>query len=556
MMTESVLGRKKGAEAISGSFVSGMVHELSTPFTQRLGILVFSCLAAFLLYKKILCLPALHGATLWPLAVAVALALAGIRVRTNALPRPTRIVLRTILALFGLYLLASYPTLSTDALTRAETLSLGPGRIVAALTAFAACVFPSLGLASLTYVVWYKGFLSRHLGLTISSTDYIPLVEIGLFLILSAMLWAVFRRFSFWNPLREREEDNDPEQLAPMESVFLFALAAHMANYFHSGWKKLFLGEHLWSWALENHTHNLISNGWALGQLPISFSPGLTELSYDMLAKLVVPINLLLLIGQLFALVVLFRIRRTLWATLFYDLTHIVIFICSGIFFYKWIVLNAAIVAALNGMKEKIVPPLLAVSLSLFVLVAPFVFFVAHLGWWDTPALNMERISAVTTDGREIPVPSNFWGSFSVRAAQQRLIWNKSDGFIPTGTYGVVFDQADMRRAEACDYDLPSSDQTDVLDRTTGEDSPLSRFVRSHHRWALGHARTGGNWLYDFYPHHIFSMPWEFREFMTLDLRTVVADRYSIKAACVTRNQGGFGIETLREKSYDIFVAG
>lgn len=510
------------------------------------------CLAVFAGYKHFFIIPASAQGNAAGFAASLLVALACARVKITSLPAANRIVLRVILGLFCLYLLASFPTLPLDHLDPLSHVLMGQGRYAAALCAAIGFFRPSFGLIPLIYVVWYKGVLSRFMGYEISWTDYTPLVEVGLVITFSALIWAGISRFSFWRPLIDVKKDQ--QTLLPLEKLFLLSVAVHMANYFHSGFKKLWLGDNVLSWALHNKTQYLISNAEALGQLPTSFSDTLTGLSYQALAFVVVPTNFILLAGQLLALVALFRIRWGITATLFYDLTHAVIFVTSGIFFYKWIALNAAIVMALNTMRKKTVPIFLRALILATIILSPGVFFVANLGWWDTPALNVERIDAVTRDGREIAVPSNFWGAFSVRMAQQRLIADKSDGFFPTGTYGATPRQEDMRTAESCGFKLPPAGQSDVIDKTFAQDSRIEDFIRNYHQWALNRAGEKGNWIYDLYPHHIFSSPWEFMDFMKVDLHDIVAYRYSITAICASMDRGAMKKVVVREKSHVILI--
>ena len=70
------------------------------------------------------------------------------------------------------------------------------------------------------------------------------------------------------------------------------------------------------------------------------------------------PINFATLFGQLAAVLMLFRRKLMIAITLFYDLAHIVIFFVT-VFFWKWILLNLALVAAI-----RLLPPFVEENVS------------------------------------------------------------------------------------------------------------------------------------------------------------------------------------------------
>lgn len=290
-----------------------------------------------------------------------------------------------------------------------------------------------------------------------------------------------------------------------------------------------------------------------LKQFPLSFSPWLSAFSYEAFEIIVIPSNFLIFVGQLCALFALCRIRWALWTTIFYDVTHIIIFVCSGIFFYKWILLNTSVVIALKTLKNKVITPVLAISLMMVIIAAPKLFFVAKLGWWDTSALNIERIHAITKDDKIIAVPTNFFGGFSVRMAQQRLIWDKSNGFFQTGTYGITLKKNVMEAANQHSLKILDVKDGDAIENYfSQQDNLIELFIKKHHRWALQSKGSKNNWFFDAYTHHIFSMPWEYEEFNNLDLDDIVAYRYSIESVYLGYENGVFTRSVIRENHHDI----
>ncbi|MCC6598987.1 MAG: hypothetical protein IT559_09380 [Alphaproteobacteria bacterium] len=478
--------------------------------------------------------------------IVLGVAAAGSFLKMSDFVLPSRIVLRTIFGLFGLYVLAAYPTMPDAGLSALDGWLLHYGRFVAAGFAALALLRPSFGLVLLAYIFWFKGQLSAFFIAKLSVTDYMPLIEVAAFIVIAQMIWMVFARLKLYPP----EAPRDERILNTGEKIFLCAVAVHMANYFYSAVQKILIGDHPLSWVLENQTQVLTSNALAYGQLPISFSPFLTGLSYDGLALLIVAVNFVLFFGQLFSLIALLRVRWGIWTTLFYDLTHVVIFITSGIFFYKWIILNLSVVMALETLKKRVVSPAIGLLLMCMVVSAPAAFWVAHLGWWDTPQTNIEYFSAITKDGREIKVPSNYFGGFSIAVGQQRLIPDKTEGFLPTTTYGLTRDQHIMEQGLACRLENGAGDVITTV--FADPENKIEPFIRAYHQWVLKRAGPDGHWSFDLYPHHIFSFPWDFTAFNTLNLNDIATYRYTIQSACVRMEKGRAVITVTKEGHHDI----
>ncbi|MGB1077791.1 MAG: hypothetical protein ACPG05_05735, partial [Bdellovibrionales bacterium] len=337
----------------------------------------------FALYKLLVLYPVGKQLNEVVLIVPVLFAIIGTKIRVSEFPPSFRILLRTMAGVLAVYLLCAYPTMLTTQQPEHVGFLVEYGRLFAVLAGFIGCFFLMWGLIPFTFLVWYKATQGDFLGLNLSHTDYFPLFEIGIFLIFLGVSFKAVQRFL---PEKEEEKSDDPKRLSVMERVVLVSIAVHMANYFYSAMKKVVIGETPFAWIFENQTQYLLLTAKELGQLPIGFNDAFTNIVYTILDLTVLPTNALLFFGQLFALIALCRIRWGIWATLFYDLTHIVIFFVSGIFFYKWIILNVSVVWALNTVKEKTVDHFLKFVLISTVICAPLIFVVAKLGWWDTTA--------------------------------------------------------------------------------------------------------------------------------------------------------------------------
>lgn len=477
---------------------------------------------------------AVPGSRLWSFAVVCVLSLLFIRVTATDLPKVVRITLQGIAILFGLYLAFAYPAVPPDSVGDRLSFEFIIYRVAGVLFLLGALWRPSLMLPGLVTVRFFKLALSEATGLSISTTDYTPVLEFGCLVTLGACIaYLGQRRLGLWR------EDVAADRLAPLEAVYLTAVAVHFSNYFFSALQKIVISDPWWQWVTQNPTQMLTLAAWERGNLPLTaLGDTFAGTLYQATALLVVPLNLTILLLQLAAIVALARIRWIVVLTALYDVTHIVIALVSGIFFYKWIWLNLLIVVSLSLIARKSIPRHLQVWLVAVLLMAPHFFFVARLGWFDTPSFNDEFVEAVTADGKAHRVPDNYFLSSSITHAQQRLLLEKP-GHFNTGAYGALYGGGSLQKvpfadAQACKLDTESAQSLEQAVKAAG----LDRYLLAHGRFIASQLDETGRLNYDLYPHHIFSMFWEHSEFHDLDKRQIVGYRYVVESKCLQFDQG------------------
>ncbi|MFO1394420.1 MAG: hypothetical protein U1F09_11720 [Steroidobacteraceae bacterium] len=522
---------------------------------RSLALYTLVCFAIFAALKHVLAslddgATPMREAAAW--ACGAALLAGTLHVRFRQLPRPTAVMLGFFFATFAFY--------TSFRLSLPADLGLiGPAEFrihYRHLVLPALCLLgfwrPGIGALALFAVLAERRTLGAWFGDNLSATEFYPLAEIGLFLVIAAAIEARSRRISF---LARAGDPLDPTDTLPlMTKITLAGVSLHLANYFYSAVAKAELGDHPLSWMLHNHTENMIPAHLEFGQLPLSVVPGLAESSFTAFGAVFVLVNALTFFGQGFAILAPLRIRWIIAITAFYDLTHIVIFLVTGIFFYKWILLNLSIIIAFAPLRNLTLPRRLQAYLICVQLAAPGLFYVAHLGWWDTLSVNHERIYAVLDDGSEVEVPTNYWGSFSVTYAQQRRSPELAALLFPT-RFGKPKNQRTAELANQCRLPLPPDDGVTRVSPEVGDrDGSISAHVREHHTYQLAHAGPDGRVEFDAYPHHIWSMPWLYPGVYRLDVRRVRAYRFVDEAVCLGFEDGRFQRRVLRTKSFDIPV--
>lgn len=451
------------------------------------------------------------------------------------LPKSFRIIVTTLVVLFGTYLSLTYPSIPEGHVNFFVSFELFCLRYFAVVCAVLFFVKPAFGIFPLVHTLIYKNILISTFGYSISFTDYAPLVEAGIYLyICTGLTIRFFDRHSYFKI--------NHQSISYLEFATLVSIFVHLSNYFYSGLKKIWIADYSLSWwVFHNKTHYLILDAWALNQLPLSFSDHISTQSYLLLSQFFIPANVFVLIIQLAAILCFLGKKWIVGLTFMFDLMHLMIFLFTGILFYKWMIYNFAIILAVPHIKFERISSQMKLMFVLIVLCAPMVFFVAKLGWFDTRALNNAYFVAVTQEGKRYKVPSNYFLQHSVRIAQQRAIRKKTEPFFPTGTYGVIFGRSKMMAANKCEYPK-SRDVVNIAETISSKNLRLiENLIRVVHQYYIQEEERAGKTLdYDFYPHHIFSMPWEFSDFKTLRKKHIAYYEYRIESTCLSLTDNKF----------------
>lgn len=168
--------------------------------------------------------------------------------------KPVRMITLTISVSLGLYAVAApitYPAglqADHDLILKLADISV----VIAMLASIVSYWRPAFTLVPAATVLQQKATASDLFQIGISQTDYIPLLEMGLFLGLALMLMGpgLPRRLG---PLSRMIERCDPTWAFVL--VFMAAVSAHFSNYFYSRLQKLLLDGGPFLWAFSNPTY-------------------------------------------------------------------------------------------------------------------------------------------------------------------------------------------------------------------------------------------------------------------------------------------------------------
>lgn len=505
----------------------------SKPLGQCLLVFALSALLFFLL-KKIFFYEAHIEKLFWYYSLFAGIGLLGVKARLADAPKAFRIVLRGSLLVFIGYWATCYYSLPIENVQLG--LFVGPLRWGAVLCGILAWFRPSFSPLLFLYTFWFKKVAIAQSGFNITPTDYTAVAEIGLFLSLGFLINASLENLSSLLPVFPDggKERRKPEKtnLEPLHLFLYLTIAIHFSNYFYSGLEKIRIDRSLTTWLFQNHTEYLILTAKAYGILPIATGIDQWPFLYPMIAAGTPLINAISLSSQVLAIVAILRIRWTMALTALFDLFHVAILLLSGIFFWKWVILNLSIVLGLRYFPKTKLPIPVMILGMLCMILAPTLFFIAKLGWFDTRAPVLSYVEALTASNKAVRVPSNYFLLTSVTFAQNR-IGRPLIGHFPIGGVGAARDKTTMKRANACSFSVPAPHS--VSDEGFHK---LEAFLRQHHRFILSQTDAQGRFNYDLYPHHIWSNPLLYQDFNVLDKRSITGYRLVVESACLDYRSG------------------
>ena len=218
-------------------------------------------------------------------------------------------------------------------------------------------------------------------------------------------------------------------------SHFLFPVTLSLiaSHYFIPGVAKLKLG-----WLFENKVQHLLMSGYSNGWLHC-----LGEDRLVALAKFLEEGGLLLaaatLLIEVGAIAILFGKRLSVLLLSSFVVLHLAIFAASGIFFWKWILLDLTclvLLLRLDNHSLGIIYSRQSIFLSLaLILFSGFIFHPPRLAWYDTRLNDLFEWDAVGVSGTVYLVDESQMAPFDLIFAQGRFWYLTRDKML-VGTYG------------------------------------------------------------------------------------------------------------------------
>ena len=440
------------------------------------------------------------------------------------------IVLRTILVVCAVLHLANWhdPSLALDV----ARLPMDVGRYVAAASCIAGLWRPALGVVGMGWVAWRIDAINDGTGWGVTHLHSNAVIQTGLLLVVGLIAVTVAR----WLQARRKPDaevaPGSETRLSGADIVLLVAFVFFLRTYFASGVSKLALDGNPLSWLLDSQLEFSIPDSAEQDRLPI---PGFRHL-FGAWHVLRVPVNLLALVVEVGTLVALAKRSWLRLICLGVIGFHLAIFLSSGIFFWEFIALLAGAFFALRRLPMTSTPlPLLA--LLVVVLVFPHIdsgpvrtLNAASLDWYAAPAANQSFFVAEFEDGRRIRVPSNYFLSVSFGITHPRFA-RVGGAYFPGVSENNTVSHDLLEDLERCRAKTAAPDPGHPKELAL-----LRKVVRAHHRDVLSLVDGDGHLAYDWYPHLVWSSPFEADEFADADLRTITRYVLVNRAVCFEKD--------------------
>jgi hypothetical protein len=218
-------------------------------------------------------------------------------------------------------------------------------------------------------------------------------------------------------------------------SVIVF----HISYYFISGIAKIEISPNFYEWILYNDLSNLFNSSLQMGWLK-DFDNSIIILISTLISYFNVPLNLLTVLIEISSIYFLRRGKTFRIYLIVASLFHFIIYLSSGIFFWKWIIINVVIVViSIIGERESFekVFDFKPLYFIILVLISPIYLRPLSLAWFDTKLVEKYEIYLTDFNGNDFAVTGNFFKPYDKIFSQNRFPYlTKNKTLI--GTYGSL----------------------------------------------------------------------------------------------------------------------
>ena len=251
----------------------------------------------------------------------------------------------------------------------------------------------------------------------------------------------------------------------------ILAMLVAGSTYAHAGLSKLAIGPELTTWLLENPTSNIFVSAYQQGNWLGQLSRGSVTGAAHFLRSVDVLTNGLTLFAELGAALILLDRRLARFFLSACIAMHLGILASTGIFFWKWIIVDIAMIWYAGslwrwGLPEMSTSKLTAAALPTMTFLFALTRFATTgilFAWWDTGHVQFFTYEVETESGETYRLDPRYFVPYDIVFVQSRFYYTVPHKLLP-GTYGVshrypVF--AELR--EATVDDLPSIDERYAL---------------------------------------------------------------------------------------------
>lgn len=222
------------------------------------------------------------------------------------------------------------------------------------------------------------------------------------------------------------------------DEVLFLVFIALAAGYWTCGFGKLRM-----NWISFGHLHHLLNATYPNGWLSFLSADQIAQMS-AWLAKVDWPMRIVVLGLEAGALAFLWRRWTMIGLLAGWLLFHLGVVMMSGIFFWKWMLLEMVLLGLLLRRREltdfSFFRPTIFL-LSFFLIVAgKYVFRPANLSWFDSPVSYTFQFEGVTEDGTAHRLPPQFFAPYDYQFTLGSFGYLSEPPMIPV-VWGAMFDR-------------------------------------------------------------------------------------------------------------------
>lgn len=423
--------------------------------------------------------------------------------------------------------------------------------ILGVLAGVAALWRPAFLIPMMLYYVGWRELIGTLSGIPVDDTDYLGVLDTGYFSTVGTFVaigltspWLLDRVPALRSLLVGTQGRDGTRQVA-FNLIWACAVGAHLGSYFWSGMMKVHVGgDNPLTWILHNPTQTSIVIGLERGDNPLGLWPGALQAIWDAIAGAGPVVNTVVLGMQILAPLAAISVPVLSVFCLFFDLFHTGVYLTLGALFFFWIGMNLVIVVAAASLPRPGLTTPMKIVMVLTALFGHYVFYTNYLGWLDAAKLASTQFYAITKDGREVAIPSNYFGVYSYTIAQTGM-------YIPDDHFkyrlgGNSHNLASWADARTCGPETVAHQDTGVA---FGAVEDLVRDVDGLMR---KYPAVKNDNLYYFYPHHMLPNPWLFTAFNDLRIDDIAAYKYVVESVCLTLKDGKLDRDVHKQSAFRI----
>lgn len=229
------------------------------------------------------------------------------------------------------------------------------------------------------------------------------------------------------------------------------ALVITGASYSQAAINKSKIGPELYTWLTDNRVSNLFVSAHVNGNWMGEWSSEQVVATAQAMRHVDLLSGLFTFAVELSGLLLLLHWRSTRVLLPLLVALHFGILISSGIFFWKWMVVDLGLLAYLAVLRRDdaqgestpgwapAFAPRLGLTAALVMLLAPYYLHAVPFAWRDTKYINFVYLRGISESGNSYALTGRFFAPYDVIFTQARFHYIHPHPVL-TGTYGVAFD--------------------------------------------------------------------------------------------------------------------